>query len=102
MRGGGRDGEVLGGVAVDDLDTRTRRQFNIPSSVGGVVVTSVDPNSPAARVGLSPGDVIMEINRHPLANADEAVQLSRGLQGGRVLLRVWSHGGSRYLVLQNR
>jgi serine protease Do len=102
MGGGARNGEVLDGVTVDDLDLRVRQQFNIPTSLEGALVTKVEPNSAAARVGLTPGDVILEINRQRVTNADEAVRVSRGVQAGRVLLRVWSRGGSRYLVIQGR
>lgn len=99
MQRGGGDNELLDGVTVDDLDNRTRRQFGIPNAVDGVVVTEVVPESAAARAGLQPGDVIMEINRRPVTTADQAVEMSRGLVGGRVLLRVFGRGGSRFLVI---
>ena len=100
--GGGRDGEVLDGITVDDLDAGMRRQFNIPGSLEGAIISQVDPDSQGARAGLSPGDVILEINRQRVANAEDAVRISRNLQGGRVLLRVWSRGISRYLVIRGR
>lgn len=96
-RGQGTD--ALDGVTVDDLDARTRRQFGIPPGVRGVIVTEVEPRSPAASAGLQPGDVIQEINRQPVESADEAVELSRRIEDRRVLLRVWGGGGSRYLVI---
>jgi serine protease Do len=102
MGGSGRSGEVLEGVTVDDIDQRMRNQFNIPNPLQGALVIRVEPNSTAARFGLNPGDVILEINRQRVTRADEALQISRGLQAGRVLLRVWSRGSSRYLVLLNR
>ncbi len=102
MRGGVRNGEVLDGVTVDDLDVRLRHQFNLPGSLEGAVVTQVNPDSAAVRAGLNPGDVIQEINRQRVTSADEAVQISRSVQGGRVLLRVWRNGGSHFLVIHNR
>ena len=98
----GSSGELLDGLIVDDLNARTRRQFNIPDSVDGALVTQVDPNSPSAAVGLRPGDVIIEINRRRVANADEAVRLSQRIEADTVLLRVWSQGGSRYVVVKAR
>jgi serine protease Do len=98
----GPETDPLDGVTVDDLDVRARRQFNIPGYVQGAVVTDVDPASPAAAAGLRPGDVLLEINRQPVRNADEAVRLSERLSSNRVLLRVWSQGGSRYVVVEGR
>lgn len=96
----GSGGDPLDGVTVDDLDPRNRRQFNIPSQVrSGALVVDVDPASAAAAAGLRPGDVILEINRQAVSNADEAVELSDKTKGDRLLLRIWSGGGSRFLVV---
>lgn len=93
------DAEALKGVAVGDLDTQTRRQFNIPSNVQGAVVTDVDGNSAAREAGLKPGDVILEINRHPVKGAEDAVKLTESPKDKSTLLRIWSNGGSRYVVV---
>lgn len=95
----GARGDLLDGVTVDDLNNVTRRQFGLPGALAGALVTEVAPGSPAAEAGLRPGDVILEINRRRVGAADEAVQFSKGLDGERVLLRVWSRGSSRYLVI---
>jgi len=92
--------ETLDGVEVADLDARVRRQFDVPSDVRGAVVTSVDPDSTAAHAGLQPGDVILEINHQAVRNADAAVELSEGNKSNRMLLQVWSKGGSRYVVVE--
>jgi len=59
----------------------------------------VDPNSAAYEAGLREGDVIQEINRKPVAGADDAVKLTENVKEKRTLLRVWSKGGSRYVVV---
>jgi serine protease Do len=66
-------GDTLDGVEVADIDSRTRRQSDIPSDVQGALITRVEPGSAAESAGLKPGDVIMEIEKKPVANADEAV-----------------------------
>jgi serine protease Do len=43
--------------------------------------------------------VIREINRQPVQNADEAVKLSENVKDKKILLKVWSKGGSRYVVV---
>lgn len=104
--GGGSNYDSLDGVEVSDIDSDARQQFGIPSSVHGAVVTSVDENSNAAEAGLEAGDVIQEINRQPVRNAEDAVKLSDKAHGKRVLLRIWTHagggpGGSTYITVDN-
>jgi serine protease Do len=89
----------LDGLQVRDLDASLSRQLGFPTNLGGVLVTDIDPASPAARTGLQPGDVVFELNRRPLANAREFTETLRQSAGQSLLLRVWSRGTARYLVL---
>jgi serine protease Do len=91
--------DTLQGVGVGDIDAQTRQQLNIPDRVKGAVVTEVDPNSASAEAGLKPGDVITEINRHPVASANDAVRLTEHAKDKTTLLHVWSKDGSHYLVV---
>jgi serine protease Do len=99
-RGGGEAGDLLDGVEVADLDARTRRQFDIRPDVEGALVTNVDPDSAAFSAGLRPGEVIVEINHEKVKAADDAIELSKRLKGKSVLLRVWSKGARRYVVVE--
>jgi serine protease Do len=98
-KGQGEDTGTLNGVAVADLDSKARQQFELPSTVKGAVVTEVDPNSASAEAGLKPGDVIQEINRKPVKNAEEAVQLTEKGADKTTLLKIWRDGGSRFVVV---
>ncbi|PYJ03446.1 MAG: peptidase S1, partial [Verrucomicrobia bacterium] len=95
----GGDTEALKGVAVADLDAKTRRQLDLPSNVQGALVTDVEEDSVAREAGLKPGDVILEINRQPVKNAEDAVRLTENPKDKTTLLRVWSNGGSHYVVV---
>jgi serine protease Do len=104
--GGQQGADALDGVEVTDLDAAARRQLNIPRTVQGALVVNVDPDSEAARSGLTQGDVILEMNRQRVRRADDAVALSQKAKGDRLLLRVWSRtgngpGGTHYLVVEN-
>jgi serine protease Do len=90
--------ETQWGFEVGNLTPDLRRQFNVPQGVQGALVVSVDPQSAAARAGLRPGQVILEINRSPVTNAADVARLGRGTRGETVLFRIWSSAGSRYLV----
>jgi len=96
---GAADTGTLNGVGVGDLDQAARQQFHVPQNVHGAVVTQVDNGSAAAAAGLKPGDVIEEINRHPVKSADDAVQLTEKAASKQTLVRVWENGGSHYVVV---
>ena len=93
------DNGTLNGVTVSDLDQQTRQELKVPENVKGVVITDVQPDSPAADAGLKQGDVIQEINRHPVKTAEEAVRLTENTKDKVTLLRIWSNGGSHYAVV---
>jgi serine protease Do len=90
---------ALEGVELSDLDARSRQQFEIPSNLKGALITEVDEETAAQTAGLRAGDVILEINRQSVRNADDAVELARKSKEAKVLLKVWSKGGSRYVVV---
>jgi serine protease Do len=96
---GSPDNGTLNGVSVSDLDPEARQQMKIPEHITGAVITEVEPGFPAAEAGLKAGDVIQEINRHPVKTAEEAVKLTETPKDKVTLLRVWSNGGSRYVVV---
>src|SRR6202045_4005590 len=61
---------LFSGIEVQNLTQRLRTEANVPANVNGVMVTRVDPASPAAQA-LRPGDVIEQIDRQPVSNVDE-------------------------------
>lgn len=94
----GSRGEALAGVGVADLDGEARKMMNLPQQVQGVVVTQVEESSPAHEAGLRPGDVITEINRNAVKDADEAMAACEKSQDV-TLVKIWRGGVSRYLVV---
>ena len=58
------------------------------------------PGSPADDAGLAPGDVILEVNRHPVEDADNLVSQIHSVPAGKdILLLVWANGGASYRVV---
>jgi serine protease Do len=93
------DQGVLNGVAVGDVDAGTRRNLNLPERLSGAVITGVDPGSAAARAGLREGDVILEINRQAVDSAKRAVDICASAAGRRTLVKLWSHGNTIFVVV---
>lgn len=88
------------GVQVMDSGSAPE-EFRVPEDLKGALVVGIDSNAIAAQSGLRVGDVILEINRERVKSGREAVEAARGLEG-RALLRVWSQGGTRFLVVGGR
>ena len=98
--GGPTQGSVSGprlGVSIEALTSQTGRQLGLPANTTGVVVTEVQPGSPAEEAGFRRGDVIQEVNRKPVASPEQfrnAVQQS----GGQPLLLLIDRGGDHIFV----
>ncbi len=76
------------GIAVQDLTPEIAQGLGLKQAAG-VVVTRVEPGSPAAEAGLQTGDVIREVNRKPIKKADDFLQKLEKSQGrGTVLLSI--------------
>jgi serine protease Do len=91
--------DSLNGVTVGDIDNSARGQLNLPQNIKGAVITDVDQSSAAYEAGLRPGDVIVEINRKAVTDADDAVKLTQNVKDKTVLVKVWSKGGSHFVVV---
>jgi len=59
------------GLFVRELDREFRMRYRVPDDWRGVVVSRVEPMSPASDAAISRGHVVLEINRHATATVDE-------------------------------
>jgi serine protease Do len=91
-----RDGTGFG-MGVEPLTADRARQLGVDAA--GVIVTSVQPSGRAADAGLRPGDVIVEVDRKPVASVDA---LSAALKNGDgpALLLVRRGEASIFLTLR--
>ena len=88
------------GIAVSDLTPDVRQQLNVPDGVHGVAIENVRPGSPADDAGLAPGEVILQVDRKPVENADSFTSEIHSVPADKsVLLFVWSKDGTVYLVV---
>jgi serine protease Do len=88
------------GLELAPIDQGMRRQYRIPKEVEGVVVTKVASDSPAAALGIEPGDVIMSVDQQPVKTPQEAAeQLKQAAANGNILLLLNRHGTSQFVGL---
>lgn len=74
------------GMGLQSLTPQLAEQLGLRASAGALI-KSVKPGSPAAEAGLARGDVILEVDKHPVSTADLAARaLATERQGGHVLL----------------
>jgi serine protease Do len=73
------------GMEFSALNADVRKKFSIGTGVAsGVVVSDVDPSSPAAEKNVQAGDVIVEINQDPVKDpADVAAKIKDLRDGGK-------------------
>ncbi|MCC2610350.1 Do family serine endopeptidase [Neorhizobium sp. Rsf11] len=62
---------VTFGMTLAVLDEERRKSFSIAESVEGVVITAVEPNSPAAQKGLKAGEVVVEVAQDFVESPDD-------------------------------
>jgi serine protease Do len=74
------------GLRVANLDDEIRQRLGLDADVKGVVVADLDPMGAAGRAGMEPGDVIVEVDRKPIANIDELEKLLKAAGDTTVFL----------------
>ena len=88
------------GLGLTDITPELREQLQASSDVHGAIIEQVQPGSAADNAGLQRGDVIVEVNRHPVQTAaDVQKALSSVPEGQDALVLVWSSGGTTFRVL---
>ena len=61
------------GLSVQNLTPEIAKELGVKKDAG-IVVTQVEPGSPAANAGIQTGDVIQQVNRKPVKNVEDFVQ----------------------------
>ena len=91
------------GLSLRDLTPDERRERDLAAGTG-VLVGGVAPDSPAAEAGVKAGDVVLQVNRHPVGSA-AALQAEAGKAAADkplLLLVRPAEGGDRFAALSPR
>ncbi len=88
------------GVTIQEVDANTAKALDLPSGTGALI-GSVMEGEPADKAGLKAGDVVLEVNGNPVADANALLRLiSEQKPGTTVKLTVWRNGGTRTLSIK--
>lgn len=81
------------GVRISDMDTNKAAAFGIDPKTKGVLVEDVSANTPGARAGLQPGDVVIAFNGKTVTRSAELQRLVGNAKvGSNAALKVLRNG----------
>ena len=88
------------GVGIQEINQSLADSFGLKKPAGALV-GSVDKDSPAAKAGLEPGDVILAINGKEISSSSELPAIVSAMTpGAQAKLQVWRKGGTRDVDVQ--
>jgi len=94
--------ESILGLTIEDISKEAADRLKLKDTQG-VIVTKVESDSLADRGGLKEGDVIREINRHAIADAQDFRKTSEGLKPeDGVLVRIIREQRGLFVVLNDK
>jgi serine protease Do len=80
------------GVHIQDVTQDLAKQFGL-SQGGGVLISDVEPDKPAARAGIKKGDVILALNGETVDSANPLrLAISQTSPGSTIKLTIWRDG----------
>ena len=96
-----RDARAIGNVGGDSSGSFGGLGLEVQPSEGAVRVVAPMPDSPAARAGLAPGDLIVRVDDKPLAGVPlaEAIERMRGQPGTPVTITIQRAGTDREVTV---
>ena len=74
------------GFSVETLDRRLEQRYSIDSNEPGVVIVDIDRSSRAYDEGLREGDLILAVNRKPVATKADFSRMTSELKSGDTVL----------------
>jgi serine protease Do len=96
-----KSGSAILGLTVEQVDENTAKRLGLKKATG-VIITDVEQQSAAARVGLGKGDIIFRVGNVPVNSPDDFNRLiAEAQKEGKVMLLVRDSESGRvgYLVV---
>lgn len=88
------------GVTLRPLDDETREEMGLGDEEGGMIIGSVDKDSPFAELRVTPGMVILDVNGQPLnkvSDMERAIERAKTMGREKVLMAIRSDQATLFL-----
>jgi serine protease Do len=90
------------GIVAQELDEKLAQYLKYPGKKG-VMIKSVEPDSPARQAGLREGDVLLAVGAKTIANLDDYLAATKTATAGETIeTRVWRSGQNRAFAIKTR
>jgi serine protease Do len=90
------------GLQLHELNPQIAHQLRLKADQG-VVVVGVEPGSPAHEAGIQQGDVIVEVDRHPVNSVEDVKEnIDNSKDKDHLLLLVQRENGKFYVPLEQQ
>lgn len=89
------------GITLSAITPDISRRLRLPPNTEGVLVSAVEQGGAAFRAGVLRGDIILQVNRRPVASPQDAGRaLSQVPSGNTVFLLVFRNGQEQFLTVR--
>jgi len=88
------------GLTLGNVTPQISRRQQLPSGRTGALVTEVDPDGPSAGL-LRAGDIVLSVNRKPVASAADAARELQAVASGRIAqILIWRGDGEVFVTVK--
>lgn len=89
------------GVSAAELSPAVRQKYRLPKNAQGVLISSVAPRTDAAGKGLRLGDLLVEIDRKPVASLQDVLEWKNAVAetGQDSAFLLIERGGDRFFMV---
>lgn len=98
-------GEVIQawiGITVQNIDEKLARYLKVAAKKG-VIVTSVEPESPAQKAGLQEGDIVLAVGDKKVDSIGDYQSFAKGLAAGnKMQATIWRDGNQKTVTVKTR
>jgi serine protease Do len=90
------------GLKLRDVDPQIAQRYHLKEEKGAMVA-GIEPGSRAAEAGVQQGDLILEVNRHPVGSVKDVLEnINRSQDKDHLLLLVQRDKGKFYVPLEQQ